>query len=188
MKLHHLLIVTCFLAACKSKPTKHEQDTTKSKTVKVLPASFKASSKVTPTDTSDFDELRDAYADYYVVVADTGLNYYTLRDRMFDLSRNAGLTIDTGGQYYDKQKDMIRLPDNDEDEVLAGEYVMRRYPSKTLSLEYLASYKDNSAEKTIALVTGIYENKASADSALEALQPSKTAFAIKSHIYIGCIH
>lgn len=189
MKNHCLLLIVCLLVACKAKPSKTNRDTSKSKTAKVLPASYKASNKVVSAtaDTADIDEQRDAYADYYVVVADTGLNYYSLRDKMFELNHATGLVIDTMDQYYDKQKDLIKLPDNYEDDILAGQYVMRRYPSKTLSLEYLDSYKIDSEKKMIALVTGIYENKSSADSALKALQPI-SAFSIKSKIYIGCIH
>lgn len=188
MKIYSLLLIVCLLAACKSKPNKTKPDPAKAKKLKVLPASYKASNKVIQTnaDTSDISEL-DAYADYYVVIADTGRNYYSLRDKMFELNRATGIVIDTMDQYYDKQKDLIKLPDNYDDEILAGQYVMRRYPSKTLSLEYLDSYKINSDKKMIALVTGIYENKSGADSALKAIQPI-SAFSIKSKIYIGCIH
>jgi hypothetical protein len=179
------------LAACKSKPTTHEQDTTKSKTVKVLPASFKASSKVSPTnaDSSDIAEQIDAYADFYIVIADTGRNYYPLRDKMLELSHATGIAIDTMDRYYDKKKDLIKLPDNyPEDDIFAGDYFIRRNPSETLSLEYLDSYKPNSDKKMIALVSGVYQDKASADSALKILQPSETAFAIKSKLYVGCLH
>lgn len=166
-------------------------DIQKAKSVKVLPASYKASTKVATTnsDTADIDEQRDAYADYYVVIADTGRNYYSLRDKMFELSKNTGIAIDTMDRYYDKKKDLIKLPDNyPDDDIFAGDYFMRRNPSETLSLEYLNAYKDNSDPKMIALVSGIYQTRAGADSAVKVLQPSKTAFAIKSKIYVGCLH
>jgi hypothetical protein len=189
MKICYLLLIVCLLAACKSKPTKTNPDPSKVKKLRVLPASYKASNRAIQTnaDTSDISEQLDAYADYYVVIADTGLNYYSLRDKMFELNRATGIAIDTMDQYYDEQKDLIKLPNNYDDEILAGQYVIRRDPSKTLSLEYLDSYKINSNKKMIALVTGIYENKSGADSALKALQPI-SAFSIKSKIYIGCIH
>ncbi|SEO47663.1 hypothetical protein SAMN05192574_108221 [Mucilaginibacter gossypiicola] len=189
MKVQYLLLIACLLVACKSKHTKPGIDSSKIKKLKVLPASYNMSNRAIQTnaDTSEIDEQRDAYADYYVVIADTGLNYYSLRDKMFELNHATGVGIDTMDQYYDKQKDLIKLPDNYDDDILAGQYVMRRYPSKTLSLEYLQSYKNDSDKKMIALVTGIYENKSSADSALKALQPI-SALSIKSKIYIGCIH
>lgn len=189
MKVQYLLLIVCLLVACKSKPKEPHIAPIKAKKLKVLPASYKISNKALQTnaDTSEIDGQRDAYADYYVVIADTGFNYYSLRDKMFELNHTTGVAIDTMDQYYDKQKNLIKLPDNYDDDVLAGQYVMRREPSKTLSLEYLASYKINSNKKMIALVTGIYEDKSSADSALKALQPI-SAFSIKSKIYIGCIH
>ena len=191
MKIHHLLLAACLLVACKSKPAKIAQDTSKTKTVKVLPASYKASNKVTPaiSDTSDIAEQIDAYADFYIVIADTGRNYYSLRDKMFELSHATGITIDTMDRYYDKKKDLIKLPDNyPEDDIFAGDYFIRRNPSETLSLEYLDSYKLNSDKKMIALVSGVYQDKASADSALKVLQPTETAFTIKSKLYVGCMH
>jgi hypothetical protein len=191
MKLHHLLIVTCFLAACKSKPAKTSQDTSKAKTVKVLPASYKTNSNVSPasTDTAIAENDPDNYADYYIVIADTGRNYYSLRDKMFALNQATGTAIDTMDRFYNPKKDLIQLPDHyPDDDMFQGDYFPRRSPSQSLSLEYLDLYKDGAKAKTMALVSGIYENKTSADSALNALQSSQTAFVVKSHMFIGCIH
>lgn len=191
MKLRHVLILTCLLAACKSKPAKTSQDTSKVKTVKVLPASYKENNKITPanTDSADLADQLNAYADYYVVIADTGNNYYSLRDKMFDISHTTGITIDTLDRFYNPKKDLIQLPDNyPEDDIYQGDYFPRRYPSQNLSLEYLDWYKDGAKAKTIALIRGIYENKTSADSALKVLESIQTAFVIKSHIYVGCMH
>ncbi|PWK74214.1 hypothetical protein LX99_04015 [Mucilaginibacter oryzae] len=191
MKVQYLILLTALLAACKSKPAKISQDTLKVKNVKVLSASYKTHTRANPADadTTATEEQDEAYADYYVVIADTGRNYYSLRDKMFELSKSKGITIDTMDRYYDKKKDLIKLPDNyPDDDIFAGDYFMRRNPSETLSLEYLNAYKDNSDKKMIALVSGIYQTKAGADSAVKVLQPSKTAFAIKSKIYVGCLH
>ncbi|MBA9076623.1 hypothetical protein [Rufibacter quisquiliarum] len=58
-----------------------------------------------------------------------------------------------------------------------------------LSLEYLNLYQDKTQKKTMALVSGIYEKKASADSALAVLkQAAAKAFVVKTEMYIGCIH
>ena len=51
---------------------------------------------------------------------------------------------------YDKAKNLIALPDNHEDEIYAGDYLPRRYPSSTLSLEYLQFYQEAASEKSIA--------------------------------------
>ncbi|OOQ58236.1 hypothetical protein BC343_11375 [Mucilaginibacter pedocola] len=130
----------------------------------------------------------DAFADYYVVVADTGLSYHELHTKMLALNQTLNTPIDTMDRGYNSKKDLIALPEDSDDDMYAGDYFPRRYPSSALSLEYMQFYKPNSAEKTIALVTGIYESKTSADSALNALKPSAGAFAVKAHIYVGCMH
>ncbi len=190
MKAQCLLLIACLLVACKSKHTKPDIDSSKIKKLKVLPASYKASNKVVSinTDTSDISEQIDAYADYYVVVADTGLNYYSLRNKMFELNKSSNIPIDTMERGYNKSKDLIALSDKNEDEIYAGEYYPRRFPSKTLSLEYLDTYQFNTSPKMIALVAGIYENKNSADSALQVIDRVKAAFVFKGRVYVGCMH
>jgi uncharacterized protein YcfL len=190
MKVQCLFLIACLLVACKSKPALINTDSSKVKKIKVLPASYKASNMVVPTneDTSGLSEQLDAYADYYVVVADTSLNYYSLRDKMFELNKSSDIPIDTMERGYNKAKDLIALSDKDEDEIYAGEYYPRRSPSKTLSLEYLDTYQFDTSPKTIALVAGIYENKNSADSALQVINKVKTAFVFKGRVYVGCMH
>ena len=128
-------------------------------------------------------------ATYFVVVADTGRDYYTLHRKMLELNRQYHIPIDTMKRYYNTTKNLIALRDDDEDEVYAGEYFPRRFPSANLSLEYLNFYKDEAGEKTIALITGIYEQEKSADSALAVLHKTvPAAHKIKADIYIGCVH
>jgi hypothetical protein len=135
------------------------------------------------------DSAGQEMATYFVVIADTNLDYHLLHKEMFDLNRKFSIPIDTMGRSYNMIKDLIALPDNDEDEIYAGDYYPRRYPSENLSLEYLDFYQGPAGKKTIALVTGIYETEKGADSALTVLQQAdKKAFRIKSKIYVGCMH
>lgn len=135
-------------------------------------------------DTTDYN-----YATYFVVVADTSLDYPTLHEKMIELNSKLKIPIDTMGRFYNKAKNLIALPDNDEDEIYAGNYFPRRFPSYNLSLEYLDFYQRQAREKTIALVTGIYETEKSADSALVVLgKTEKNIFKIKADIYVGCMH
>jgi hypothetical protein len=128
-------------------------------------------------------------ASYYIVIADTGTDYQSISNKLFETNRKSGILIDSMERTYNKEKNLIALPDNDEDELYAGNYFPRRFPSEYLSLEYLRFYKPHSAEKTIALVTGIYEQEKAAESALLALKKTeKKAFKIKAEVYIGCIH
>ena len=71
----------------------------------------------------------------------------------------------------------------------AGDYFPRRFPSETLSLEYLSIYKSNTNEKTIAVVSGIFEQEKKADSSLKKIQKvfPKT-FKLKAKIFVGCLH
>jgi hypothetical protein len=108
---------------------------------------------------------------------------------MIDLKTKSKIPIDTMGRIYNKKKNLIALPDNDKDEIYAGEYFPRRFPSENLSLEYLNFYQKQAGEKTIALVTGIYETEKSADSVLTVLRKIEPrVFKIKADIYVGCMH
>ncbi len=142
-------------------------------------------SKFIEGDNGDYEE----YAIYYVTIADTGKSYYPLREKMMALSQALPLAIDTMGRYYDAKKKMIVLPEDDEDEVFAGDYFPRRGPDVHLSLEYLDLYQKKAGKKTIALVSGIYEKKTSADSALRVMKSAAGgAFVVKTEMYMGCIH
>jgi hypothetical protein len=146
----------------------------------------KSDDKITIEET---DKPSNEFETYYVTVADTSFSYDFLYRKMFLLSKRLNLSIDTLGRYYNSTKDLISLPENDADELYAGEYYPRRFPSKSLSLEYLNSYKNDTGNKTIALVTGIYETKKEGDSALTILlKMEPKSFKIKAKIFIGCLH
>jgi hypothetical protein len=179
------------LTACNTKSGKKptERDTIP----KVSPSNYSIKKTLIPikaTDTSDVaKEIVDETATYFIVVADTGTDYYQLREKMLSIHQALNTPIDTMGRYYNKAKDLIALPDNDSDEIYAGDYFPRRYPTNFLSLEYMVFYKPASDKNTIALISGIYDNKKSADSALMILKPVQdNAFAIKASIYVGCMH
>ncbi len=140
-----------------------------------------------PADTTGLNE--GEMATYYIVAADTGLDYYVLNREMFELHKRLKMDIDTLGRIYNPQKNLIALPENDEDEMYRGEYYPRRYPAEFLSLEYLSWYLEGEESKTIALVSGIYEEQESADRALTALKrEAPSAFILRARVYIGCMH
>jgi len=177
------------LAACSSSSGKQKPGAVNKLTARQLPVKGQLPGKRSaPTDTLTPDQQADAFANYYVVVADTGIDYYFLREEMIALKNSAGMTIDTMGRYYNLKKQLIALPDDDPDEIYAGDYFPRRYPGINLSLEYLHSYKRDAKEKMIALVAGICENKTSADSVLKTISSQNGAFAFKAKVYVGCMH
>jgi hypothetical protein len=148
------------------------------------------SSAVSGTDTNSAPPTSESdYATYFILIADTGISYYALHEKMFTLNKELNIPIDTMERTYNPDKDLIALPENSEDEGYAGDYFPRRFPSENMSLEYLDFYQKETGNKTIALVAGIYESGRSADSALAILQKSeKKAFRIMAEIYVGCMH
>jgi len=186
MTRHIYIILTVFFTVCgttSSDKNVADVDSIKIGTTTSLQNSVTTDNNVTE-DTTDYDN-----ATYFVVVADTSADYYLLNKKMFDLNSDLKIPINTMGRFYNKTKNLIALPDNDEDEIYAGDYFPRRFPSDNLSLEYLNFYQRQAGEKTIALVTGIYETEKSADSALTVLhQREKKVFKIKANIYVGCMH
>ncbi len=135
------------------------------------------------------ESITSQTATYFVVIVDTSKNYFLLREKMFRLNKLAGLKIDTMSRYYDVKKPGIILPLDSDDEIYAGEYYPRRYPSSFLSLEHFGFYYSLTNENTMALVAGICETKVSADSTmLKIKQYEKGAFVLKSDIYMGCMH
>jgi metal-responsive CopG/Arc/MetJ family transcriptional regulator len=133
----------------------------------------------------------EQYMNAYIVIADTSQNYIELRKKMFDINEKLKTEIDTMGRGFNREKNLICLPENDEDEIYAGDYFPRRYPSETLSLEYLIYYTNGKkpTEGTIALVTIITDNKEKADKKLAEIKKySDKAFIVNSQIYMGCMH
>lgn len=185
-KIFSAIFLWLFIACGNSNRTRSytQGETSKSDTNEVLETNR----------TSEIDSLVDSTWEnnevtYFVIVADTGVDYSILHKKMFELNGTLNIPIDTMGRYFNKTKNLIALPENDEDEIYAGEYYPRRFPSESLSLEYLNFYQKLAGEKTIALVCGIYETEKNADSALTILQKyEQKVFKVKAEIYIGCIH
>ena len=129
------------------------------------------------------------YAVYWILIADTGKNYKKLDAEMYGLEKCAHIPTDTMNRYYNKRKNEIVLSEKDDDEMYRGSYYPRRFTSVNLSLEYYIQYSPLSTEKNIALVTGIYDNPGSADSALKRLRNyAPKSFIQHAKVYIGCMH
>ncbi len=188
-KFLKIILVSCpvfLVIACNSKEQK-PQDTVKRNELK--PAASIKQVKITKVEETELFDPLEAYADYFVVVVDTGSNYQNLHHKMLDLSKKYKLNIDTLGRFYDHEKDLIMLPKDDEDEIYAGDYFPRRAVDETVSIEYLAVYQPKSKVKTMALIAGIYEDEMSATSRFSKIKEDfPNAFKIKSHLYVGCMH
>jgi tetratricopeptide (TPR) repeat protein len=132
----------------------------------------------------------------FVVIADTGRNYFKLREKMFNLSNELKISIDTMGRGYIKKKNLIGLPENDDDPDYAGSYFPRRYFSDNLSLEYINyytrkdfDYENKNNQMTIAIVAGVIAKENEANKLLQKIKKIESrAFILKGVIYRGCMH
>ncbi len=186
MKQYIFTVATVIMTACGTATSDNNRNDIQSNKIDTSAglSTIVSTNKSEMEDSTDYDN-----ATFFVVVADTSTDYYFLHKKMFDLNGQFNISIDTMGRFYNKTKNLIALPDDDEDELYAGDYFPRRFPSENLSLEYLDFYQKEAGDSTIALVTGIYESEKSADSALTILQKTeKKVFKIKADIYLGCMH
>lgn len=173
------------LAGCNNKPavvqTTHSAD----------------SVSLTSTDTAYIPEndtfsTLDYFVNKYLVVIDTGSNYWQLEHTMFTLNSKLGLKIDTMNRHYNKASNMVVLADDDEDDIWRGEYYPRRGGEDFLSIEYWQYFDLNEnkhTDTTFALVAGMFDNTLNADSMAGIIKPYQpTVFVMKSKIYMGCMH
>lgn len=182
-----LLVATCNHTNTTSQTAENADTSAKAQTPK--DSSYIAENWQGPADSGQAVEEDPEYANYFIVIADTAAGYYPLRSKMVSLDQGLHFGIDTMGRFYHADKKKIALADNDEDEMYAGEYYPRRYPSGGFSLEYLNFYKDDSKDDMIALVGGIYETRRSADSVANILKKKeKKAFVQEAKVYVGCMH
>lgn len=175
-----LIVITCsFFVAC-------GVDLSKSESALAIDSVVLVSDTLSET---GLEDMPSEYQMYYVVVADTSKKYSQLQGSMYKLADKMLFEIDTMNRYYDSKKDLICLPETNEDEMYRGDYFPRRSPSATLSLEYMNFYKPGAGEKTIALVAGIYEGEGEANVRLaDVRKVMNLAFVIKSEVFVGCMH
>lgn len=182
---YYLVLLTIVLASCGNATdnTKENADATDTSTVQ--PVMSHADSVA---EGLIYDESQD-YATMYMVIPDTGKDYYKIRQKMFDIHNKTKLSIDTLGKYFDQAKQKIILPEDSEDEMYAGDYIFRRFGEDFMSIEYLSSYQERCDEHTMALVAGIFDNKNSADSLMTII--TKAGFpchVMQTEMFVGCMH
>ncbi len=109
---------------------------------------------------------------------------------MYVVEKETDLEIDHK-LYYDKERNLMCIPEDDEDDIFAGTYMLRRYPSEGLSLEYLSYYQNGvpAEETTIALVSLISTDQSETMLHLEKIKAfAPKAFVLNARIYVGCMH
>lgn len=189
MKNHFIyLLIGVTLLSCNTKPKTSSQKKDIQHTA-YTPLMMKPVSGADTTIDMDVDATENDYAFYDIIVADTGTNYQQLQRQMLALKDKLQVDIDTMDRYYDSKQKKIILPKTDSDEIYAGEYFPRRIVSSTLSIEYLNQYKKDAKPKTLAIISGIFDDAKLADSALSAAKKcSANAFKMNTKLYVGCMH
>lgn len=195
-KLHFLI---CFfvLMACNSTANNSvsEKDKIKDDLKAVLDSNFgienvsdeRHDSGLNSTEEIAMDD--EMLATGYVVICDTALDYNFLLNKMRLVSKTLKIKIDSMGRFYDAKLNKIRLPDDSEDEIYAGEYYPRRNFETFLSIEYASQYIDGVSDSLMVLVSGIFIEEDKARSQLkQIMKTEKNAFIQKSSIYLGCLH
>ncbi|MBL7718868.1 MAG: hypothetical protein JNL72_08535 [Flavipsychrobacter sp.] len=144
----------------------------------------------TPRDTAEVaGSIEEEYATYYIAFADTGKDYYALNRQMYAIARALSLKIDTLERHYDARKNRVVLAADAEDEIYRGEYYPRRGTGDFLSIEDLPSFSGKEGSKGWALIAGIYETRAAADSMAATLRAqAPRAYAAPASLYMGCMH
>ena len=139
--------------------------------------------------TDNFYEPYWNYMHVYLVVLDMDSSYYPLQSLMYEISESAIIEIDTGTRCFDAARNLLCLPEDDDDDLYAGEYYPRRFVSSFLSIEYLDYYVEPAPSGVMFLLGGIYDSKA---SALKRVNYLKTFYAdahiIETALYQGCMH
>lgn len=151
-------------------------------------------------DTEASDESSDLELNYIVSVAE-GYNYDSLKIIALQTADKLNFKFDTMGRFYNPQKGIV-LPDDDEDEIWAGEYFFRRTGDNLVSIEMSYAYTDTSILKNepelerhrqdttkMFVFVMMCPNKKSADSLANTIKvdyPSIKVFP--AQIYMGCMH
>lgn len=197
MKNYLFLFSVLFVLACNDNPvTNPEQKLSDS--AGMISESVPVDSLLTTENTiennieADSMEAVDANPDIetlYVLIADTGKNYAILNSQMYAIAKQTQWQVDTLGRYFNTKKNKIVLREDDSDELYAGEYFPRRFPSTTLSMEYMDTYTPGANEAMMGIVAGIFEKQADGEKALQTIKAFCTnARLVKADIYVGCIH
>ncbi len=135
------------------------------------------------------EDHEEDYNTVYLVVADTSADYRALNRKMYSIQDAFGIAIDTLGRYFNETTKKLVLPEDNEDEIYAGDYIPRRLISETMSIEYLGFYTPKSKDKTFAIVTGIFGLKSQASTIQKKLvKDYPNSFVLESKIFMGCMH
>lgn len=140
------------------------------------------------------------YQLYYIVSADEGTDYTSLRATAIKVSEKLKVGFDTLERGYDSKKQRVILPCNHPDEIYACDYLLRRHGDDFVSIEMRNAYPDTflkddgnsffySDTTKMYICAAICGEKRQADSLVKILKKQfANAKVIENEIYMGCMH
>jgi hypothetical protein len=147
------------------------------------------------------EEFTDNTQLNYIVSLKDGYNYDSLRTLAVNVSKEIGFTFDTMGRYYDPKRGII-LPDHTDDEMWAGQYLLRRGGDSAVSVERTSYYLDvkykgddkfiekfdSDTSRMFVFVTMFPEKSDAEKIAKILLKKYPDTKIVESEIFIGCMH
>ena len=135
--------------------------------------------------------------DQWIVILGSFRDFKEAEVRARTVSRASGVPFSLEGKVYDKKRGLI-LPDDADDSIYAGSYLLRRSntallpgrpdPAEYLSVERSEAYPGLRGGYYI-IVGGFYDTTREASKALARFRlPAADAYAKKTQVYLGCMH
>jgi len=183
-QLFPVLIVFLF-AACKQKPVAIKEN----KIDSILTGSMVVIRDTTNEKQIDLPEQESAI--YYLVQVASGHNFDSLKAISSNAVSVLGSKFSMLDRVYKPGKGII-VPENDGDEIYAGEYYPRRPfdDQNFVSIEMASGFCDKEADTLeMVSVAGVYSLKSQADSVATLLKGKiPTVKTIQQEMYLGCMH
>jgi len=188
-----IILLTIQLFSCTNQSEKTSEQSKKTD-------STTANNQSSNSDSSDVPD-NDVQLQFVVAVAE-GYNYDSLHKIAIDAGHLLKLKFDTLDRYFNKSRKKIVYPDKYDDEIYAGQYLLRRSGDSIVSIEMRYAYIDTLTDKDenaktkfnadtlkMFVFANMYDNKKQADSLLRLLKPKfKQANIIPNKMYMGCMH
>ncbi len=125
----------------------------------------------------------------YIVKLDSSYNYQDLNHKAEKLSKSPKIEYPKN-RVWDSARGFLVLSYNDSDEIYAGEFAPRRWPSTELSIEPLIYYTEGripTGGELFIIVAGIFYEKDAADNYIDSVNFDNYQI-LKSKVYLGCVH
>lgn len=131
-----------------------------------------------------------AYANLYIVVADTSSNFEILKTKAYALSKVLDVPYYDNKEYNTENELTYKKEFIDENRHDDTEYLPRRLPTSEVSIEQASYYfNETKCKSSLLIIAGIFEKKDAAKAVVKKIAIHfKNVFIIKRELYLGCSH